>query len=347
MGRVRHAVGTAALVLAVLLAAELAAQTLLPAGAVAVFPLAQLVAPGAWYAPVALVAAVLGVLGRSRVAAALGLAVAFVQLALLAACWLPTNACTWGSGSAASGAVAVDGQVDAVTDASAAARELRVMSVNAYRGSADAAAIVALARDEGVELLCVQESSDALYAGLVAAGIYQLFPYMAGEVGGNQLWSALPLADAVADAVGYSGSAMPAGTVELGGTYLRVVSVHTCSPTPGYERYWLESLEDLAAVRERDALATAGAAYVLLGDFNATYAHAPFRDVLAAGFADGVRSAGEGPLATWPSLVGLPAVLGLDHVLVEQDAGVAVRDLDAVGIAGTDHRALLATLVLS
>ena len=155
--------------------------------------------------------------------------------------------------------------------------------------------------------------------------------------------------------IGSSASAMPAGTVDVtraDGSVARVrlVSVHTCSPQPGYWGLWRRSVEEIGVVRTR--LAAAGSpGYVLLGDFNATYDHAPFRAMLGEGKADGLptlhdaaREAGQGLVPTWPSGGAVPALCGIDHVVTSD--GVAATDLQALAIPGSDHAALLATLVV-
>ena len=88
-----------------------------------------------------------------------------------------------------------------------------------------------------------------------------------------------------------------------------------------------------------------GVLRVLAGDFNATLDHAALRAVLRTGL-DGRRPAR--PAGGWPG----PGArcgcrwprLALDHVLVDPRIGVAAVDL--VPVPGSDHRALVADLVL-
>ncbi|WP_369370656.1 hypothetical protein AB1046_17945 [Promicromonospora sp. Populi] len=47
---------------------------------------------------------------------------------------------------------------------------------------------------------------------------------------------------------------------------------------------------------------------------------------------------------TWPERSRVPALFALDHVVVERD--MAVSDVVAMQVPGTDHRALLATVVV-
>ena len=235
---------------------------------------------------------------------------------------------------------------------------VRVMTCNVYKGAASAEDIVEAVREQHVQVLALQETTVGFVEQLEAAGIDELLPHSerssSDGVYGNGVWSAYPLADVASDDIGSSASAMPAGTISLtrpGGekTSLRVVSVHTCSPGPGYWGLWRRSIEELGVVRER-AASDPDTSYALLGDFNATYDHAPFREMLGEGSAggpalhDAAHEAGQGIVATWPANAIVPPACGIDHIVTSD--GVAARDLQTLAIPGSDHTALLATLTL-
>ncbi len=241
------------------------------------------------------------------------------------------------------------------TDASASS--LTVMTCNVYKGNADAVAIVALVRERGVQVLTLQETTAEFVEQLEAAGINELLPYSerssSDGVYGNGVWSAYPLADGASDDIGSSASAMPAGTISLtqaDGTTarLRFVSVHTCSPSAGYWDLWKRSIDELGVIHERLA-ADSATSYVLMGDFNASYDHAPFRELLGQGSAtelyDAARESGQGLAFTWPANKGVPAFAAIDHVVTSE--GVTATDVSVANIAGTDHLALIATLAVS
>lgn len=298
-----------------------------------VFPLPQLAAIGPWYALPAAAACAMSAWSRRWVP----LAAAIACLAVQAAVALPyfvQSATTPSQRDASVGAAATD---------PAASGSLRVMTLNAYHGQANAAAIVETVREQGVDVLCLQETTAALVDALERTGLDDLLPHRVGPTVGSQIWSRLPLSDQVDDAVGYEGSAMPAATVAADGLSVRVVSVHTCSPTPGYERLWTRSLGLLAEVGGSDEGAPAdGTPYLLAGDFNASLYHASFRAILGSGFVDGAREAGEGLAFTWPADGPLPPLVTLDHMLL--GAGLAATDFGYLDIPGTDHLAVLATV---
>ena len=83
---------------------------------------------------------------------------------------------------------------------------------------------------------------------------------------------------------------------------------------------------------------------VLAGDFNATFDHAALRAVLGRGYDDAARAVGRGRAWTWrPLRLPFPR-LGLDHVLV--DPRIRVASVNLVRVAGSDHRSVVADLVL-
>ena len=261
------------------------------------------------------------------------------------------------------------------------ATTLTVMTCNVYKGAADPTAIVAAVRENRVEVLALQETTVDFVARLRAAGLDELLPHSqrssSDGVYGNGVWSAHPLADVASDDIGSSASAMPAGTIEV------TRANGTCSPGPGYWNLWRRSIEEIGMVRSRVA-ADPTCAYVLMGDFNATWDHAPFRAMLGVDGAGGAGPAGttdaattdaekgvgnnaahagqdatggsvtlhdaahecgQGLVATWPSNALVAPLVGIDHV-VTSDAAVATS-VQTLAIPGSDHAALLATLALS
>lgn len=209
---------------------------------------------------------------------------------------------------------------------------LRVMTLNAYIGNADAQRITSLARDLSVDVLCLQEVTPDLQARLEAAGLREILPYKAGGAPGDQIWTHLPLSGAVEDAVGYSGSSMAGATLQTPVGNLRVVSVHTCAPLPKYDRLWKQSLRDVASLPAKDPAGDSDDAYLLAGDFNATLANASLRTILSQGLVDAAAQTGTWWHGTWPAPVSFAT---LDHVLLP--AGFGAQRIAYVSVDGTDH----------
>lgn len=223
---------------------------------------------------------------------------------------------------------------------------VRVMTLNVFKGQANPQTIVEAVRDQRVEVLALQETTDAFVAALNEAGIGGLLPYAkvssSDGVFGNGLWSATPLEETSDTDVDSSASFMPGGTVTVGGgAKLRFVSVHTTSPVPGHWNGWRRSLDELGSLRE-----DTGRRYVLMGDFNATTDHTPLREMMGDRFEDAARISGHGFAFTWPTnRPGVPRFTGIDHVIVDQ--GIQAGQTQVLPVEGSDHAALLTTLAIS
>ena len=321
----RSALGVLAIVGTGVAAAVCLAQALLPLEASWVFPVPQLVAFGPWFGLLALACGILALVARRRLVAVVALACVLYQALACAGYWIPA--------------------ADPRSPSASVTAPLQVMTLNCYFGQADAQGIVDAVRDQDVQVLCLQETTQRLTEALYACGLDDLLPYTAGPVTGDQIWSALPLEDEVDDAVGYSGCLMPAATVEVGDLRLRFVSIHTCAPMPGLEGYWFESLSRIAALRGYDAGLQSQDRYVLMGDFNAMLGHRVFQVILDQGFTDGVEAAGEGLVFTWPIDRGPGPLVTLDHILL--DEGLGLGGITYLDVPGTDHRGILAQLAWS
>lgn len=223
----------------------------------------------------------------------------------------------------------------------------RLMTCNVYKGHADATAIVNAVRDNHVEVLALQETTPDFLKHLEAAGISQLLPYSqtssADGYFGNALFSALPFENPSQTDVDSIASYMPGGTVgfDNGAIPVRFVSVHTQSPTDGRFEKWSRSIAELKQLNEHP-----DTDYILMGDFNSTWDHAVFRDMLGTRFQDAAEVSGHGLVFTWPAdRKYLPAFAGIDHIVTSK--GMTIGQVNSLTIPGSDHRALLATVDVS
>jgi endonuclease/exonuclease/phosphatase (EEP) superfamily protein YafD len=227
---------------------------------------------------------------------------------------------------------------------------LRVMTANVLEGGADPEIFVATVRREAPDLLAVEELTPEAVSRLDAAGLARAFPHRIlrpeSGVRGMGLYSRLPLRDTglLAEPSTFP---MPWAEVKLPAGLVRVQAVHTYPPLPLAEGRWSDDLAALA----RQARATPGR-QVILGDFNATLDHGPFREILGAGLADVHDVLGSGLVRTWPS--GLP-LAHLDHVLIgtniggsdrkgAEEGGVTAVAVHQQSIPGSDHLAVVADL---
>ncbi len=243
----------------------------------------------------------------------------------------------------------LDGPQHASADAVRSGTRLTVMSANLRFGHGDAATVLRLVREHDVDVLSLQELTPDALRRLDAAGARTLLPRRSVRTDAN--WSGLGLmARAPLRAVPSRGPLRqtrleavlsPRGG-EGAGAGLRVVAVHPLPPvSPANTRAWREALRALPGPHAGGA--GAGLPRVLLGDFNATLDHHELRRLLGRGYVDAADATGDGLRPTWPT-TGRRPPLTIDHVLFA--APVAVRSLSLHGVPGSDHRALIAELVL-
>lgn len=116
-----------------------------------------------------------------------------------------------------------------------------------------------------------------------------------------------------------------------------IVGVHLSRLLPlGQQRHELSTLS-------RHLAALDSAPLIVAGDFNATITNASLRDFAAI---HRLESAPTGP--TWPTpvvLAGVPSLIAIDHILVNEKIGVATSM--AGPVIGSDHRPILAALCIT
>lgn len=308
----------------------------LPVAALSVFraipaewptPVVQLLSFTPWLVLPAAAAAVLAVLGRKAWAIIIAAGLFAVQLF-----WLfPLDAGRH------------------VPGRSAPTVELTVMNINSEYGEADAREIVRLVRENGVGLLTVQEHSQALEDRLTAEGIGTILPNRISD----------PTDDAAGSAIYSVHSLQPVGEVpdspfqmttvrvtvrqEARTAVLETTNVHTLPPVDVRVEQWRSDLLALGRVAGRSGN------QLLIGDFNATYDHSEFRQLLSQGPADTKMvdvgtATGSRLLPTWP-MEGprLPGIV-IDHVVTSPQ--VQSSEYSVHRVPGSDHAAIIATLLI-
>jgi endonuclease/exonuclease/phosphatase (EEP) superfamily protein YafD len=220
--------------------------------------------------------------------------------------------------------------------------ELRVLTANLQYGGASAEALVALVRRTDADVLSVQELDAEAAAALDAAGLRTLLPERLVRVADGTLGTGLYARAALRPRPGPAGTTNPLSAATMavpGAPRVELVAVHPAAPA-GPERIggWRRDLRALPAAR------AAGPVRILAGDFNATLDHAELRRLLETGYEDAAAAVGAGLAATWPAGRRLPPPVTIDHVLADRRCGV--RGVEVHSIPRTDHRAVLAELVL-
>ncbi|MFJ5696502.1 endonuclease/exonuclease/phosphatase family protein [Arthrobacter sp. NPDC093139] len=261
----------------------------------------------------------------------------------------------------------------AIPDASRPSTELTAMNINSQFGEADAAEVVRLVRENGVELLAVQEHTQGFEDRLAAEGLGSLLPNRVSsptdDGAGSALYAAYPM-----EPVGLLPDTpfqMPTVrlTVQAAGrtSSVEVTNVHALPPVGVRIAQWRSDLAALGRLAQDGSVAQEGRVAedgsvsrggttvpdgapavnrLLIGDFNATYDHSEFRALLDGGpgakLVDVGTAAGRRLTPTWP-MEGVPLPgIAIDHLVTSPQ--IVNSGYAAHRVPGTDHAAVLATL---
>lgn len=224
---------------------------------------------------------------------------------------------------------------------------LRVATVSLRLGLVAAGAVLELVQRHDVDVLAVQELTPDAERRLRAAGIDALLPHSrvlsarpgSAPAAGGAVWSRRPLQSRGAVPGGFQQPTVLLGTDGGPTPAVEVTAVHIWPPSlgPASVRRWAADLAALPAPEP-------GVLRVLTGDFNASLDHAALRRVLHLGYTDAARAVGRALTWTWASMRFRRPRLAIDHVLVDPRIGVAA--VDVLPVRGSDHRAVVADLVV-
>ena len=221
---------------------------------------------------------------------------------------------------------------------------VRVLTVNAELGQANAAQIVNAVRGNEVDVLVVTELTGGLAHDLTVQGIGgTLTPAWVAvdgtpAGGGIGVWSSSRFGPPRVTPL--PGTRWPAGRIVLATPAgpLTVIAAHVSQPFPSDTRSWRQDLRVIGTAVPDD-----GQPRLVVGDLNATPWHAALRTLSGAGMHDAADVLGKGLRNTWPQWTPIP-LAALDHVLVGGPVGV--RSVRTLVVDGTDHRGLLVEATL-
>lgn len=237
---------------------------------------------------------------------------------------------------------------DAQTATDSTAPMLRVLQANIMLGEADAAALAHQVRAEQVDVLTVAELTGSAVERLAAAGVERSLPYtylMPRQGGGGEgIYSRHPLTDA-AKLSGLQHNNLRATVHVPGGNPVAVYALHPVPPYPLPAWRWALELDRLGA-----ALAAEPMPLIVGADFNSTYDHERYRNLVDSAGRDGAplldaaEYLGVGIVPTYPAGRWFPAVLAIDRILIR---GATPTSLRRVDIPGSDHHGLIADVHLT
>jgi endonuclease/exonuclease/phosphatase (EEP) superfamily protein YafD len=222
---------------------------------------------------------------------------------------------------------------------------VRVMTANLYVGQADPRAVIDLVRRHRVDVLALEELPPEALTLLDRAGLRRIMPFRryslgAGGASASGLFARRPIAPLPEEnSLGRQGQ--PRGLIAVPNALpIDVQVIHPPPPiNPDGRGIWNHMLGELTRPSGGDRLR------MLVGDFNATLDHDGLRRLLGdGGYVDAGDAVGAGYDTTWPAGRDFPPEITIDHVLV--DPRVRVQDVSVHTVARSDHRAVIATLVL-
>lgn len=241
-----------------------------------------------------------------------------------------------------------------------------VLHANILLGKADSEAILALVDRHEPDVLTVVELTQDAHERLLGGGLSERLPhsFVSPASGGNGtgIYSRHPIVDEERHD-GYITELLSTRVRVPGGVSPLVFAVHPVPPWPRHPEAWVR---ELAAIRQMLAkIPVDDGPVVVAGDFNATFDHKRYRDLLQDGYRDAAIEVGAGHLATYhadlelpifgPLLratlppprsllrATLPPLIAIDHIIVR---GAAVTEVGALDLPGSDHRGIRATLML-
>ena len=214
---------------------------------------------------------------------------------------------------------------------------LRVASINLLysnpRISDVADELTALDPDVVLFIEFTAEHRSALLDDRIAAQYPYRIDRHGADAGGMALWSRFPITDN--GRIDTESRTIDASLDGPDGPF-RLLGVHPPTPISSHGG-WTRSLHQIGALVDASTDPT-----LVVGDFNATYWHPAFRDLLRHGLTDAHIASGRGFSTSWPTDEAVPAFVRLDHALTAH--GLVSTDVVDFRPPGSDHAAFVVTV---
>jgi endonuclease/exonuclease/phosphatase (EEP) superfamily protein YafD len=228
-------------------------------------------------------------------------------------------------------------------DVPADAPRFSVAFANVYHHNESAAAGEAVLAPDA-DVLAVVELNEAMNEQLQQLGVDERYPYRVARPHwsseGLAVYSRFPI---VSEEIRRIGSRLGLEAVlDVDGQHVRIVVVHPFPPVSDgrTSREWADSVDAIG-----DAATSPGPPTFVVGDFNASRWHPPFRHLLGRGLRDVHEWMGKGFSTSWPVAWDLPPFVRLDHALVRP--GVVPTEVSELTVPGSDHRGFVAELAVT
>ena len=190
----------------------------------------------------------------------------------------------------------------------------------------------------GADVLAFTEYTPDHASILLHHGLADVYPFRTEHAqpgaGGSAIWSRYRLSELEPPDLHFR----PCSAVIASPEPVVVMVVHPLSPMVSID-VWHSDLRALAA-----RPTTTEHPVAVVGDFNASHWHPPFRRLLGAGWRDAHQSTRRGWSNSWPAgRRWLPPFVGIDHALI--DGGLVTTEIRDLEVPGSDHRGFLVTII--
>lgn len=225
---------------------------------------------------------------------------------------------------------------------------VRLMQANIRLGEADLDALVQSVRSRGADLLTVIELTDPAVTRLAEAGLGEVLPFACTRPraggGGAGIYSRYPLS-ACAELDGFTLNNVRAVADIPETAPTAVYALHPLPPYPEPAWKWVTELKRLRPIFEAEHHPM-----IVGADFNSTYDHRQFRELLANSTPDGgpalvdaAEFVGAGVVPTYPAGGLVPPLLAIDRILAR---GPVPTSFARFELPGSDHLGVVGNLAI-
>lgn len=230
-----------------------------------------------------------------------------------------------------------------VADAAPDGVAIRFVSANLRYGKTDPAAVTQMAR-KNADVLAVQELTPEMAGRL--AELRDDFPFQALQPregpAGVGIFSRYPITGSEPVEGFWLGLLIARVRIPDAAAETTVATAHLSPPWPDPFGGWRDDVARFDSALQRIAADPPGP-IIVGGDLNTTADMREFRHLLRDGYRDAAEQAGAGLTRTHPADIAVPPVFAVDHILTRDCTATTLRTRP---IAGSDHRALAADVVL-
>jgi endonuclease/exonuclease/phosphatase (EEP) superfamily protein YafD len=218
--------------------------------------------------------------------------------------------------------------------------QLTVAFANVYNNNTQTAAIADALVASDADVIVVAELTPPVLRAINTLGAKH--PFQAGSADpaneGIALWSRYPITRTENRRAGHAALLV---TLDVHGKSVQLFAVHPFNNGIGIPNSdWERSADEVA--RQSDAIT---GPTIVVGDFNATLAHPPLRQMQDNGYREVHSWLGHGLSPSWPTDRGFPPLFRIDHAFVR--GAVAPLAVKEIPIPGGDHRGFKGTFLLS